>query len=228
VTFLELCVKYRSELGIPGTGPVTTVNQTGELARVVSDIQDADLDIKKQWQDWKFLWAQFTANTIVGANWLTTLKPSMLSLWDTDSVWLDKGTVNGTKLDYVDYDEWKNNQASGEVFQDFPTDFTELPSGEIRIFPFADTVQSFTADYWKKGERLSSDSEISVIPEEYHRIIVVRAKLIYAEREDAPEIMAGASAEYDSMMSGLEASYLPGQGDGKQARVKRPRQMRIV
>ena len=90
------------------------------------------------------------------------------------------------------------------------------------------SFEGITKSFQKRSERLTSDSEVSIIPIEFHRIIVVRAKLIYAEREDAPEIMAGSSAEYDSLMSALEAGYLFGQEDGRQARVVRPRVMRVV
>jgi len=227
-TFLDLCKSYRSEAGIPGSGPVTVINQTGELERVVLDIQTAEQDIKRQWQNWKFLWATHSANTIAGAAWLTVLKPADLGTWDTESVWIDKGTDNAIQLDYVDYDEWRNDQAVGTPVSDTPTEFTVLPNGEIRVYPIPTQAQAFTGEYWSSAaNNLAQDADVSIIPVEYHRIIIVRAKIIYAEREDAPEIMAGASVEYSDLLTGLEAAYLPGQGDGRQSRVIRPRVVRV-
>lgn len=224
-TFLKLCQEYRSEIGIPGDGPVTTVGQSGELAKVVRDIRDADMSLKLQWQDWKFMWAQFSTTTLVGSNWLTVQKPSDLGTWNTNSFYLDKNTVDAVRLNYVDYDTWRDVQMVGESNTGTPDEFTVRPDGAIQINPVPETVQQFTSEYWKKASPLTSDAQISIIPEEYHRLIIVRAKLIYAEREDAPEIMAGSSTEYENLLTGLEAAYLPAQGDGRQASVIRPRQM---
>lgn len=226
-TFLELCKSYRAELGIPGTGPVTVVGQIGELARVVLDIQDADQDIKRQWQNWNFMWKAFATKTVIDAAWLTLLKPSDLGTWDTNSFWIEKGTANAAQLTYIDYDEWRNVQEVGEVFSGEPTEFTILPNGEVRVYPTPEQAYDLTASYWCSAGRLASDSDISIVPAEYHRIIQVRAKMIYAEREDAPEIMSGSSAEYYNLMTNLEAAYLQGQGDGKQSRVVRPRTVRV-
>ena len=227
MTFLELCKRYRSELSIPGSGPVTVIGQIGELEKIVFDIQDADQDIKRQWQNWKFMWKAFATTTISGAAWLTTLKPSDLGTWDTNSVWIEKGTANAAQLTYIDYDEWRSNQAVGEVFSAEPHEFTILPNGELRVYPTPEQAYNLTAEYWCAADKITSDAQVSIIPVEYHRIIVVRAKMIYAEREDAPEIMAGSSAEYQSLITNLEAAYLPGQGDGKQSRVVRPRTVRV-
>lgn len=226
-TFLELCQDYRAELGIPGNGPVTTVGQVGELARVITDIRNADLDIQNKWQDWRFLWTSFSANTIAGNRWLTTTKPSDLGTWNTNSFYLDKSSTESIHLTYIDYDEWRDTRVVGESTTGDPDAFTVLPDGSIYLDPVPDTVMALTAEYWKKPAPLTSNAQVSIIPEEWHRLIVVRAKIYYAEREDAPEIMVGAVAEYDDLMTGLEAGYLRGQGDGRQARVIRPRQMVI-
>ena len=96
----------------------------------------------------------------------------------------------------------------------------------MRDYPTPTQAHDLTADYWVKAEHLDADSEISIIPEEYHRIILVRAKMIYAEREDAPEIMAGSSAEFHNLLTNMEADYLPAQADGRQGAVNQPRAMR--
>jgi len=228
MTFLELCQAYRSELGIPGNGPNTVVNQIGELQRVVLDIQDADQDIKRQWQDWKFLWKEFTTNTVVGESYLQTVKPSDLGHWDLNSFWINKGTANAVKLNSIDYREWRSAQTAYAPESGDPYEFTIRPTDEARVNPIPTSVVPVSAEYYKKAARMSNDSDVSDVPEEYHRIIIVRAKLIYAEREDAPEIMSGASAEYDSLITNLEASYLPASKDGRQGSVQQPRSVRAV
>ena len=60
LNFLQLCQKLRQEAGISGSGPLTTVNQTGELYRVVDWVQQSYNDIQEKHDDWNFL--RFTFN----------------------------------------------------------------------------------------------------------------------------------------------------------------------
>lgn len=221
-TFLELCKIYRSELGIPGDGPATVVNQIGELARVVEDIRNANTDIQNRWHDWKFLHRTHTTQTVVGSLRLVESKPTNIGVWNTNSVWLDKTTASPIHLEYVDYDTFRDNVLVGLPATDQPYQFTIKPDNSLEVYPLADDEYTLTAEYWRKPEILTSDAQISLLPEQFHRAIVVRAKLYYAEREDAPEIMAGSSAEFDDLMFQLEAHQLRDQDVGKQARAVRP------
>ena len=58
---------------------------------------------------------------------------------------------------------------------------------------------------------MTADADISAIPPRFHKIIIARAKMYYAENEDAPEIMAGALAEFEDLLDKLEADQLPSQ-----------------
>jgi hypothetical protein len=56
----------------------------------------------------------------------------------------------------------------------------------------------------------SSPSRVNNFSKESARIIICRAKVIYAEVEGAVEIMQGALAEYQDLLEELRASQLPG------------------
>ena len=58
---------------------------------------------------------------------------------------------------------------------------------------------------------LTTDSQVSEIPPRFHRVITSRAKMYYAENEDAPEIMTGALAEFEDLIDKLESDQLSGQ-----------------
>ena len=58
---------------------------------------------------------------------------------------------------------------------------------------------------------MAANATVSPIPEQYHRIIVARAKTMWAEREEAPDILIASSAEYADLLDKLESSQLPGQ-----------------
>ncbi len=64
MTFLQLVQRLRQEAGASGTGPVTVVNQDGELARMVNWINDAWLDIQSQHKDWGWMRTTCTFPTV--------------------------------------------------------------------------------------------------------------------------------------------------------------------
>src|SRR3972149_9074278 len=63
-TFLELCAKLRQEVSGSGTGPETVIGQSGESKRIVDWIATADEEVQRKHDDWKFMQAAFTINTV--------------------------------------------------------------------------------------------------------------------------------------------------------------------
>src|SRR5437016_13675204 len=53
--FLDLVQRLSLECGIPGSGPVTTVNQTGQTADLVNWTASAWMDLQTKHLDWSFM-----------------------------------------------------------------------------------------------------------------------------------------------------------------------------
>ena len=213
-TFLELCQELRSELHLPGAGPSDVVNQSGENSILIRMIRDADLEIKKLWHDWNFLWAgedAYSTTTIVDSNALTLTKPTDIGNYDLTSAYINKGTDDVVHLDWVDWMWYSQNLMTGVQQSDIPVNWTTAPDKTVRVWPQADVAHTFTAEYWKEPTALAASTDVSDVPEEHHRIIVVRAKIMYGEGEDAPEIVAGAGAEFDHLLGLLESDEAPSQ-----------------
>ena len=85
------------------------------------------------------------------------------------------------------------------------------PDQNVFVDPPPDGAFTITADYWKTPTLMAANATVSPIPEQYHRIIVARAKSMWAEREEAPDILIASSAEYADLLDKLESSQLPGQ-----------------
>ena len=85
------------------------------------------------------------------------------------------------------------------------------PTGSLLVHPHPDKVYTITADYWRIGLKLAENLDVSAIPVQYHRAIIARAKTMWAEREEAPEILLAASAEYQDVLDKLESQSLPEQ-----------------
>jgi hypothetical protein len=66
LNYLQLCQKLRQEAGISGSGPTSTLNQSGELARVCDWIQQSYIDIQEKHTDWNFLRRTFSLPLTIG------------------------------------------------------------------------------------------------------------------------------------------------------------------
>lgn len=202
MNFRELCQGYVKELGIAGgVGPSTVANQTGEMANVVRWIADAALWIDNLWRDWKYLWTEYTG-TLTGQSLLLDDVREI----DRSSVWLDHGTVNARNLTFMEWSalrEYRNRTTQTGT----PVYFSVAPNKALYLDRPV-TNQSIRFEYWKRPTRLTEDGDIPDLPEEYHRIILARAAIMYGNREAASEIISGMEAEYIDLLDKLQSAEL--------------------
>ena len=211
MTFLELCQTVRQEVGISGTGPSTVVGQEGQLKVMVDFVAEADYQIQALWHDWNFLWAQYSSTLSTGTRAPATTKPTDLGNLEMRSFYLDYTTDDSISLSTLSYVEWRADFRQGVATNDSPTYVVVQPDSSLIVDPPPDKAYTITADYWKTPTKMTANTDESVIPSQYHRIIVARAKTMWAEREEAPEILLGSSAEYQDLLDKLESQSLPGQ-----------------
>ena len=208
-TFLELCKKVRSECGLSGTGPAAVTGQSGMDAKIVSWVQDADVEIQSLWLDWDFLHAEFSADTVVGT--AAVAAPSDIGIWDDESFYLDYTSASYKKLTKMDYKTWRSTFRNGTKTNQKPDFFVVKPDQSLILESPPDAIYSLTAEYWMRPQKMTANGDYSVIPEEYERVIVARAKMMYAEHDSASDIMLSSQVEYDYLLDRLEAKYLESQ-----------------
>lgn len=219
MTFLELCQTVRQEVGISGTGPTTVLNQEGQLKVIVDFVAAADTEIQTLWADWNFLWGQYSSTTSAGTRAPATQKPTDLGSWDDSSFFLDYTTDDNVSLELLLYPDYRSLQRNGVAVNDQPTYVVVQPDQNIILDPPPDATYTITADYWKTPTKMTANADISAIPTQFHRIIVARAKTMWAEREEAPEILLASAAEYADLLDKLESHSLPSQGARRMASV---------
>ena len=217
MTFLELCQTVRSEVGISGTGPTTVIGQEGQLLSIVNFTAEADFLIQGLWLDWNFLWAQFATETQANKRELKKTKPDDLGSWDVTSFWLDYTSDTNYPLDLMGYLEWRNDHRQGTMQVGVPSYAVIQPDQQVFVEQASDKEYAFTADYFKAPYKMTANTSKSPIPDAFHRCIVARAKTMWAEREDATEILLASSAEYQDILDKLEAHSLPNQGTRRSA-----------
>ena len=211
MTFLELCQTVRQEVGVSGTGPTTVLSQEGQLKVIVDFVAASDFEIQILWEDWDFLWAQYSSTLATGVKEPVLQKPTDLGTWDTRSFYLNYTTDDSTHLTPFSYVDWRTDFRQGTQTNTTPSYAVVQPDQNIFVDPPPDGAFTITADYWKTPTLMAANATVSPIPVQFHRIIIARAKTMWAEREEAPDILISASAEYADILDKLESSQLPAQ-----------------
>ena len=207
-TYLVLCQDMARDIGIPGTGPstVVTTSLSEEETSVVRYISQADQDIQSRWFDWDFLWAEASITAASGTSTLTS--PTYLGNWKLDSIVWDKASEDYQILEYMEWNEYRDRYKYGTVDEDIPEVFAVKPDNVLDLYPTPNANTVVSAEYWTTPTVLTDNADISAIPPRFQKIIIARAKMYYAENEDAPEIMAGSLAEFEDLLDKLEADQL--------------------
>jgi hypothetical protein len=225
-TYLQLCQDMAREVGIPGTGPSSVTPTAEEEKDIVRQIKDADLDIQRRWFNWNYLWSEASITTSSGTSTITS--PTDLAQWNIDCVVFDPTSDNYQPLEYMSWKEYKDEYKYGTVDSGTPEVFSVKPDNVIDLYPTPDTATVVKAEYWKTPTELSSDSDVSAVPSRFHRIIVCRAKIYYAEQNDAPEILSASVAEFTDLLDKLESDQLPGQRNRRFSQVQDLSNYRVV
>jgi len=219
MNFLQLCQDLVKELGLAGgTGPSSVANQRGELANVVRWIRASTLQIDNKWKTWKYLRTDYAGLIQVGSREPTAPNnPTGVKVrkWDRDSIVINSSSVNAKPLLFEDWATFRKLRQIGSAFLtiDEPAVFTIKQDGSIPrliTYPTANATYPISGEFWRRPPILEVDTDVPLMPEEYHRLIVVTAGIKYGNREDAPEIIAGMEAEHGYMLQLLESDQLEG------------------
>ena len=224
-TYLVLCQDMARDIGIPGTGPsaVDATTLSEEENAVVRYIANADLDIQSRWFNWDFLWTEATISAIAGTSTLTSSNtgfPSALGNWKLDSAVWNKSADTYQVLEYMEWDKYRYEYKYGTIASDTPEVFTIKPDNNIDLYPTPDATTAISFEYFATPTALAADADVSAIPPRFHKIIIARAKIYYAENEDAPEILSGALTEFEDLLDKLEADQLPSQKNRRFSKVQ--------
>ena len=224
-TYLVLCQDMARDVGIPGTGPstVVTTSLSEEETAVTRYIAQADLDIQSRWFDWDFLWSEATITVTTATSTLVsgdTGFPTDLGNWKLDSFVYDKTSDDYIILEYMRWNEYRDIYKYGTVAEDLPEVYSLKPDNSIDLYPTPSVTSTMNTEYWSTPTALTTDDQVSAIPPRFHKIIIARAKIYYAENEDAPEILSGALTEFEDLLDKLEADQLPSQKNRRFSKVQ--------
>jgi len=214
VTFLEIAVRTRQEVGGSGTGPSTVTNQTGELGRIVSWAATADEDVQRVCNNWLFMNGSFTVNTVASDGSYTATDCSITDLREwligTFKIYLSSSGVSGeTELFYIDYETWYQLYNTGAQTDGVPIHFTIAPDQSIKLGPKPNDIYVLSGEYQKSVTTMTDNDDTPVYPPEFHMAAVYRAMMKYGRYTAASEIYQDGEKEYKRMIREMARSQLP-------------------
>lgn len=225
-TYLEMVSDMIMETGLNGgAAPSTIATASGDAQKVTYWIRVADLQLQRERIDWDFLWE----NPIVPLTQSSRLIPTPVNRIGTSTTpdpRTDTALVNAVAKDrlavinsngeayFPQYMKWNefsilyNYESQQE--SDYPSFWSMSPDRQLMFSePVISSDLACKYEYWRKPVRLREDADVSRIPDDFSRLILLLAKTLYAEHEDAPEVDAGSTANYDLMFNQMLSVHAP-------------------
>lgn len=210
--FLALVNDVAADLGVTGGSiPAVSGSISAEQQRIVNWVARADLIIQTEWTDWKFLWVRDTAVSATANNDFI-LPANPFNDIDRGSLVINVGTYTPQYPVWMDWEEFQRVwQDKPKKTQLYPSNWSMDPTGKIWLSHILQSTLPTALNYWKTPARMVNSTDTSPIPSTFDTVIVERAKMIYGQRENAPEVLTGASAEFMNLIDKLESVQLPRQ-----------------
>lgn len=205
-SFLSLVQDLHYECGASGAAPSTVVGQTGEARDFVRWIQQADMFVQSMWTNWRFLWnGSFSQATV--ASTATMSAPSSINFWDFETFRID-----GDPIDVIEYEDVKVEIL--DTTEGKPSRIIIMPDYSLRFEPVPDAAYTITADHYidPTDNLMTADDDVSVIPSQFHPIILAQGIIFYANYENAPESKIQGEELFENYLPRLENSQLPNKG----------------
>lgn len=200
---LQLVNALSLQASIAGNGVSTTIDQTGESARLVNWIDQAYEDVQNEYFDWRFLRATGSFNTQTITN---IIQPaSDLNIWDRERIFNDEGMqMSVQSYDY--YDGQIDVTTLGK-----PNEFVVNADNTLTAIAYPDAIYAYTYDYFKAPEVMTVDSDTPNFPAQFHRVIVGRALIYYGNYESAGEMIMQGKEIYSTLLNRLSANQASGE-----------------
>ncbi len=216
MTFLQLASRLRQEVGGSGTGPTSIANQVGEYARFCSWIIEADEEIQRKYNQWRFMVGSFTLNTVAddgsyaASDCITPVTDLREWRLHTFKIYLLSGGVGGeVPLNFIDYDRWYSLYNTGTQGSGFPVHFTVGNDRSIKLGQLPNGIYRISGEYQKSVTSLSGASDTPSYPAEYHMLPVYVGMMRHGRFVGASEIYQEGKRLSTNMMAEMMRTQLP-------------------
>jgi hypothetical protein len=214
---LQLCQKLNREAGWSGTGPTTTLSQSGDYLKIVEWVDDSYADIQNMHYDWRFLQESFSFNLTVGKQDYTPAEAGItdLAVWKItqfgDARLYLTATTDEQYLDFMPWDKFRQSYLFGSNRSSTNRPFAVSISPENKLYFNTLPQSAFTCvgEYFKVPDVMEADADEPIIPDRFQMAIVYRALMFYGAFDAANEKYAHGMSEFKRMIRKMEIDQLP-------------------
>jgi hypothetical protein len=210
---LQLAKKIAFHSGMSDSGPVSTVNVSGEEAKIIDWLDMSYRDILALHDDWRFLYGDFTFLTTIGKSEYTPAEAGQSDFknWITEDVRWWRELPNEHDLIFTEWEIFKrvNLFGSARTQTGQPCEFTVKPDRSIVVWPIPDDTYTIYGNKYKKGLDLTADDSEPIFDSDYHWLIVWRAIVYYGADYVEADKFAFAAGEYKRIKGNMEYNELP-------------------
>jgi hypothetical protein len=107
------------------------------------------------------------------------------------------------------YDEWRNCYARGAQTPNRPQIWAIHPDGSILLGPSPDKAYVLNGLYKRAAQQLTLDTDVPIIPEEFHNAIVGRALLRMVDSDEAYSVLAPKATMHAAVYAALVLGQTP-------------------
>ena len=216
LTFLQMVQRLRQESATSGAAPATTVNQIGDVKRLIDWVSTAWMDIQNQKKDWFFMRQPISFNTVAGQQSYTAQQANIQSFgnYKRDSFRqysLALGFGSEQRLNFIPYDTFRDmyQYASMRTTSQLPVVFTIDPAKNFLLGPIPNDIYVVNGEGYAMPTEFINDNDRSTMPSQYHMAIVWRALMYYGQYEAASEAFSHGQNEYNRLMNRLLDDQMP-------------------
>jgi len=208
MNFRELATKVRIHSGFQGR--ISSVDSGDFTEYLTEAIRSSWVDLQNQREDWKFMWERATLTTDIGQHFYSNddimdglSNDFGVAKWDRSSFLRDGEQIE--EISYETYllekDTWDEKGTGIFAVKEFRTAGLVLPT------PLAQA--DIEASYYRTPQILTNNTDIPLLPEEFHYLIVWKALEDLASYVGNPSIYERHSYKADILENKLMRSQVP-------------------
>lgn len=223
MNFLALCKATAAQCGtIAGVPALSTVaGASGRVAKLVSAVSDAWIDIQNERTDWLWMGRRFLGTlTISQLEYLPAeldVSLTRVGRWAKDTIGRKTfsiydnaiGASDEGKITYIPYEQWVDIYDFGTHDAGRPIYWSITPLGKVAFGPSPDKAYKARGEYRLKPQVLALDADTPEMPDEFHRVIVWEAIRLLARNDEAFDAINAAGVEYGRLRNALVNQQTP-------------------
>jgi hypothetical protein len=221
-TFLQICQRTVRECRIAqgrGLLPLTVLDQTGMMRKVVDWCAEAWFQIQALHDTWRMLRRECSFEVIDGQAEYTTLECGIdagtFNRWilrSFRSYLTSVGLAGEIPMGDLPYDSWRNTYKLGtsRTTKSQPIYVTQLPNNGLGLGPTPLAGYTILGDFYIAPVRMEVDEDVPLLPIAHsHLIITYKAMMDFGLSESAPEVYGRGEKQYKTLLAQLERDQMP-------------------